>query len=80
MKRFDDSTIKPFNDLKITHIITRLIVGGAQENTLATINGLRVKPGVAVSLISGPTTGPEGSLENEARKIFFLNAPGRGPG
>jgi glycosyltransferase involved in cell wall biosynthesis len=55
--------------LKITHVITRLIVGGAQENTVATILGLRQKPGVEVKLISGPTTGPEGSLENEAAKI-----------
>ena len=56
--------------MRVTHIITRLVVGGAQENTLATINGLRAKPGVEVNLISGPTIGPEGSLENEARKIF----------
>jgi glycosyltransferase involved in cell wall biosynthesis len=46
------------------------VIGGAQENTLATIRGLRQKPGVEVNLISGPTTGPEGSLENEALKIF----------
>jgi glycosyltransferase involved in cell wall biosynthesis len=56
--------------LKITHIITRLVIGGAQENTLATINGLRAKTGVEVKLISGPTTGPEGSLESAARKIL----------
>lgn len=55
--------------MKITHIITRLIVGGAQENTVATVFGLRGKPGVEVSLISGPASGPEGSLENEAAKI-----------
>ena len=55
--------------MRVTHIITRLIIGGAQENTLATINGLRQKPGVEVKLISGPTTGPEGSLESEAAKI-----------
>jgi glycosyltransferase involved in cell wall biosynthesis len=69
--------------LKITHIITRLIIGGAQENTLATINGLRAKPGVEVKLISGPTIGPEGSLENEAEKIFSLSrqtGEGRGEG
>ena len=47
--------------MRVTHIITRLVIGGAQENTLATINGLRAKPGVEVKLISGPTTGPEGS-------------------
>jgi glycosyltransferase involved in cell wall biosynthesis len=56
--------------MRVTHIITRLVIGGAQENTLATINGLRQKAGVEVNLISGPTIGPEGSLENEARKVF----------
>jgi len=56
--------------LKITHIITRLVVGGAQENTVATVLGLRGKPGVEVNLISGPTNGPEGSLESE-----FKNSP-----
>jgi hypothetical protein len=55
--------------MRVTHIITRLIVGGAQENTVATVLGLRQKPGVEVHLLSGPTTGPEGSLESElARK------------
>jgi len=55
--------------MRVTHIITRLVIGGAQENTLATIAGLRQKPGLEIKLISGPTTGPEGSLEAEARKI-----------
>src|ERR1035437_4382552 len=55
--------------MRVTHIITRLVIGGAQENTLATINGLRQKPGLEVKLISGPTIGPEGSLEPEAKKI-----------
>jgi glycosyltransferase involved in cell wall biosynthesis len=49
--------------MRVTHIITRLIVGGAQENTVATVLGLRQKPGVETRLISGPTDGPEGSLE-----------------
>ncbi|MEI7532890.1 MAG: glycosyltransferase family 4 protein [Verrucomicrobiae bacterium] len=56
--------------MRVTHIITRLVVGGAQENTLATIRGLRAINGVEVNLISGPTIGPEGSLENQAREIF----------
>lgn len=56
--------------MKVTHIITRLVVGGAQENTVATVRGLRQKPGLEVNLIAGPTTGPEGSLEGEARKLF----------
>ena len=49
--------------MRVTHVITRLIVGGAQENTVATVLGLRAKPGVEVQLVSGPTAGPEGSLE-----------------
>ena len=56
--------------MRVTHIITRLVVGGAQENTLATIRGLRTISDVEVKLISGPTVGPEGSLENAAREIF----------
>lgn len=49
--------------MRIAHVITRLIVGGAQENTIASVLGLRQKPGLDVILISGPTHGPEGSLE-----------------
>ena len=56
--------------MRVTHIITRLVVGGAQENTLATVRGLRARPDCDVKLISGPTTGPEGSLEKTAREIF----------
>ncbi len=48
--------------MKICHIITRLIVGGAQENTIFTVEGL-VEKGYEVDLVSGPSTGPEGSLE-----------------
>jgi len=49
----------------VSHVITRLIVGGAQENTISTVLGLHEKPGIKVDLISGPTstTSPEGSLE-----------------
>lgn len=49
--------------MRVTHVITRLVIGGAQENTVATVLGLRQKPDVQVDLISGPSTGPEGSLE-----------------
>lgn len=50
--------------MRVTHVITRLIVGGAQENTISSVLGLRSRSGVTVELISGPTTGPEGSLES----------------
>lgn len=55
--------------MRVAHVITRLIVGGAQENTIASVLGLRQKLGLEVSLISGPTTGPEGSLEPRVAHI-----------
>src|SRR5687768_14330426 len=57
--------------MRVSHVITRLIVGGAQENTAATVLGLIGKPGVEVELISGPTAGNEGTLEGE-----FARHPG----
>ena len=50
--------------MRVTHVITRLIVGGAQENTIASVLGLGRITGCEVDLISGPTDGPEGSLES----------------
>lgn len=50
--------------MRVTHVITRLIVGGAQENTLASVLGLRTKPDLEVDLIAGPTEGAEGSLQS----------------
>lgn len=49
--------------IRVLHIITRLVLGGAQENTLLTAGGLD-RGRYAVTLASGPTIGPEGSLEN----------------
>ena len=53
--------------MRVAHVITRLIVGGAQENTVATVLGLRERR-VNVDLISGPTSGPEGSLVHALKK------------
>ena len=53
--------------MNICHVITRLIIGGAQENTLLTCRGL-VERGHRVTLVSGPETGPEGSLWEQARR------------
>ncbi|MBO7741312.1 MAG: glycosyltransferase family 4 protein [Victivallales bacterium] len=47
--------------LSICHIITRMIVGGAQENTLYTIRR-HLEKGHKVTLLTGPSDGPEGSL------------------
>ena len=49
--------------MKICHVITRFILGGAQENTLTTIIGL-AKLGHDVTLVTGPSTGREGKLLN----------------
>lgn len=52
--------------MKIVHIITRLIVGGAQENTLITCKVLAQR-GHEVTLVTGPALGPEGELFNQAK-------------
>ena len=55
--------------MRVSHVITRLIVGGAQENTLSSVVGLGRRPDWEVELISGPTRGAEGSLESVARAV-----------
>jgi len=55
--------------MKVAHVITRLIVGGAQENTIATVKGLQEKPACDVSLVSGLSSGSEGSLEPATRAL-----------
>jgi len=52
--------------MKIVHIITRLILGGAQENTLITCK-LLAQLGHDVTLITGPAIGPEGQLFNQTK-------------
>ncbi len=47
--------------LKVCHVITRMIVGGAQENTLLSCAGL-LENGHEVTLVTGPSPGPEGEL------------------
>jgi len=54
-------------DMRVAHIITRLIVGGAQENTLLNCHDLMREFGDQVVLITGPALGPEGSLIGQAR-------------
>lgn len=54
--------------IRVLHPITRMIVGGAQENTMYTASHLD-KNQFQVEIISGPQTGSEGSLIDEARKL-----------
>ena len=52
--------------MKIVHVITRLILGGAQENTLITCK-LLAERGHDVTLVTGPALGPEGELFNQTK-------------
>ena len=53
--------------MRIAHIITRLILGGAQENVVLCCEDLLRDYGDDVLLITGPPLGPEGSLLDRAR-------------
>ena len=53
--------------MRIAHIITRLILGGAQENVVLCCEDLLRDYGDDVLLITGPALGPEGSLLDRAR-------------
>lgn len=54
--------------MKVVHVITRLILGGAQENTLLTVDDQHHLWQDDVVLLSGPAIGPEGSLVERARQ------------
>ena len=54
--------------MRIVHIITRLILGGAQENTLLTVDGLHHDYHDDVVLVTGPAEGPEGDLFEQAAR------------
>src|SRR2546426_12001661 len=64
--------------MNVVHFITRLIIGGAQENTLLTVEDQHRDYGDKVTLITGPGLGPEGSLEERARRggFYFRGLPG----
>jgi len=53
--------------MRIAHVITRLILGGAQENTVLCCEDLMHQYGDDVLLLTGPPLGPEGSLLERAR-------------
>lgn len=58
-------SVKP---IRVLHIITRMIVGGAQENTLLSVIGLDQMPEYEVTLMSGIDKGREGELLSMARE------------
>ena len=58
--------------IRVLHVITRLILGGAQENTLLTVEGLDRMSEYEVTLATGVDEGPEGSLLDRARRTTRL--------
>ena len=58
--------------IRVLHIITRMIVGGAQENTLLSVVGLDAMPEYDVTFISGIDKGKEGELLSQARETTNL--------
>ena len=53
--------------MRIAHVITRMIIGGAQENTLLCCRDLIRQYGDDVLLVTGPALGPEGDLLGQGR-------------
>jgi glycosyltransferase involved in cell wall biosynthesis len=62
--------------IRILHIITRMVRGGAQENTLANVTRIN-GDGWNSALATGPALGPEGSLEPEceAAGVRLIQVP-----
>lgn len=60
----DKSQIK----IRVLHIITRMIKGGAQDDTLLTVTMLN-KDRYETHLVTGPSLGPEGEIESKARSM-----------
>ncbi|HXA19063.1 MAG TPA: glycosyltransferase family 4 protein [Thermoanaerobaculia bacterium] len=58
--------------LRVLHVITRLILGGAQENTLLTCEGLDRMAEYDVTLATGVDRGPEGNMFDRAEKSIKL--------
>lgn len=65
-------TINNAQPIRVLHIITRMIVGGAQENTLLSVVGLDAMPEYEVTLLSGIDEGREGELLSQARETTRL--------
>ena len=60
--------LKGQSKIQVLHIITRLIKGGAQENTLLTVTNLD-ESRYQTALVSGPSFGSEGEIESKARQL-----------
>ncbi|MCC9657212.1 glycosyltransferase family 4 protein [Rhodopirellula halodulae] len=64
--------------MRIAHVITRMIIGGAQENTLHNCQDLVHLHGDEVLLITGPAVGPEGDLLRDRTPVAAADTGPRG--
>ncbi|MCH2124689.1 MAG: glycosyltransferase family 4 protein [Pirellulaceae bacterium] len=64
--------------MRIAHVITRMIIGGAQENTLLNCLDLKSLFGDDVLLVTGPAFGPEGDLldrqQGSGLRVTMINS------
>jgi glycosyltransferase involved in cell wall biosynthesis len=63
--------------MRVAHLITRMIIGGAQENTLLNCLDLVAQCGDEVLLVTGPSLGPEGDLLAEGKPAKGMSAEER---
>lgn len=57
------------NTINVAHIITRLSLGGAQQNVLLTSRGLKQNNNFSTTIIAGRPTGKEGGMVKAAKKL-----------
>src|SRR5437764_228396 len=69
---YDRDSEKRSSSIRVLHIISRMLVGGAQENTLLSVEGLDRMPEYDVTLLSGVDHGREGELLTRARQTTNL--------
>lgn len=70
MRAFRPMTATQKKPIKVVHVITRMILGGAQENTLITVKMLAARPQeYKVVLCTGLTIGREGELLEELKRV-----------
>lgn len=60
-------TARPRPPIRVLHVITRMIVGGAQENTMLSC-ALMDRDRFVSEIVCGPETGSEGSLHEACRE------------
>ncbi len=75
--RLEAYPTKEHPSMRIAHVITRMIIGGAQENTLFNCVDLARDFGDDVLLLTGPSAGPEGDLLDGVDPVQTFDSGGR---